>query len=376
MEWKSMKSWHLIDGCDDVMGDEDKWSKLSGPLMSGKGDMRTDIAYDGNVMGFRPGQVGNYGVLRNPRVQTPVQHAGGILAGPIQSLGPQGGPQRNNSDSDRWQRATAFQKGLMPYHQTPLQVMHKAGKKYEIGKVSDEEEIKQRQLKAILNKLTPQNFEKLFEQVKQVNIDNVVTLSGVISQIFDKALMEPTFCEMYANFCFHLAAVLPDLSVNTERITFKRLLLNKCQEEFERGEKEEEEANKADEEGEAKQTEWEREEKRLQARRRKLGNIRLIGELYKKRMLTERIMHECIKQLLGPSQNPNEEDVEALCELMGTIGVMIDHPKAKKYMDAYFDIMAQLSNNMKLSSRVRFMLKDSIDLRKNKWQPMLRGNRY
>ncbi|KAL2511552.1 Eukaryotic translation initiation factor 4G [Abeliophyllum distichum] len=351
-----------------VMGDEDKWSKLPGPLMSGKGDMRMDIAYGGNVKGFRPSQVGNYGVLRNPRVQTPVQHAGGILAGPIQSLGPQGGLQRNNSDSDRWQRGTAFQKGLMPYPQTPLQVMHKAGKKYEIGKVSDEEEIKQRQLKAILNKLTPQNFEKLFEQVKQVNIDNVVTLSGVISQIFDKALMEPTFCEMYANFCFHLAAVLPDLSVETERITFKRLLLNKCQEEFERGEKEEEEANKADEEGEAKQTEEEREEKRLRARRRMLGNIRLIGELYKKRMLTERIMHECIKKLLGTSQNPDEEDVEALCKLMGTIGVMIDHSKAKEHMDAYFDIMAQFSNNMKLSPRVRFMLKDSIDLRKNKWQ--------
>ncbi|CAI9786057.1 unnamed protein product [Fraxinus pennsylvanica] len=350
-----------------VMADEDKWSKIPSHLMSVKGDMRMDIGYGGS-MGFRPGQGGNYGVLWNLRAQSPLQHAGGILSGPMQSLGPQGGLQRNNSDSDRWQRGIAFQKGLIPSPQTPLQVMHKAEKKYEIGKVSDEEEIKQRQLKAILNKLTPQNFEKLFEQVKQVNIDNVVTLSGVISQIFDKALMEPTFCEMYANFCFHLAAELPDLSVENERITFKRLLLNKCQEEFERGEKEEEEANKADEEGQAKQSEQEREEKRLRARRRMLGNIRLIGELYKKRMLTERIMHECIKKLLGQYQNPEEEDIEALCKLMSTIGEMIDHPKAKEHMDAYFDIMAQLSNNMKLSSRVRFMLKDSIDLRKNKWR--------
>ncbi|CAA3024597.1 eukaryotic translation initiation factor 4G isoform X1 [Olea europaea subsp. europaea] len=350
-----------------VMGDKDKWSKQPGTLMSGKVDMRMDISYGGN-MGFRPGQGGNYGVLVNPRVQTAIQHAGGILTGPMPSLGPQGVMQRNNSDSDRWQRGTAFQKGLMPSPQTPLQAMHKAEKKYEIGKVSDEEENKQRQLKAILNKLTPQNFEKLFEQVKQVNIDNVVTLSGVISQIFDKALMEPTFCEMYANFCFHLAAELPDLSVENERINFKRLLLNKCQEEFERGEREEEEANKADEEGEAKQSEHEREEKRLRARRRMLGNIRLIGELYKKRMLTERIMHECITKLLGQDQNPDEENIEALCKLMSTIGEMIDHPKAKEHMDAYFEIMAQLSNNIKLSPRVRFMLKDSIDLRKNKWQ--------
>lgn len=99
-----------------------------------------------------------------------------------------------------------------------------------------------------------------------------------------------------------------------------------------------------------------------------LGNIRLIGELYKKKMLTARIMHECINKLLGQYQTPDEENIEALCKLMSTIGEMIDHPIAKEHMDAYFDIMAKLSNNMKLSSRVRFMLKDVIDLRKNRWQ--------
>lgn len=349
------------------MGDEDKWSKVPGPLMTGR-DMRMDIGYGPNVVGFRPGQVMNYGVLRNPRMQAPMQYPGGILGGPLPSPGPQIGMPRNSPDSERWQRGSAFQKGLMPSPQTPLQIMHKAERKYEVGKITDEEQAKQRQLKAILNKLTPQNFEKLFEQVKQVNIDNAVTLTGVISQIFDKALMEPTFCEMYANFCHHLAGELPDLSVDSEKITFKRLLLNKCQEEFERGEREEEEANKVEEEGEVKQSEEQREEKRLKARRRMLGNIRLIGELYKKKMLTERIMHECIKKLLGQYQNPDEENVEALCKLMSTIGEMIDHPKAKEHMDAYFDMMAKLSNNMKLSSRVRFMLKDAIDLRKNKWQ--------
>lgn len=348
---------------------DDRRNKQPGPFPSVR-DPGMDLAYGSNIMPFRGGTVPNYGVLRNPRAQGPTAHASGILAGPMHSLGFQG-MQRNNSDADRWQRATNFNKGLMPVPQGPSQVMHKAEKKYEIGKISDEEEAKQRKLKGILNKLTPQNFEKLFEQVKEVNIDNTVTLTGVISQIFDKALTEPTFCEMYANFCQHLASELPELSVDNEKITFRRLLLNKCQEEFERGEREEQEANKADNEGEdeSKLSEGVREELRLKARRRMLGNIRLIGELYKKRMLTERIMHECIKKLLGQYQNnPDEENIEALCKLMSTIGEMIDHPKAKEHMDAYFDIMGQLSNNMKLSSRVRFMLKDAIDLRKNKWQ--------
>ncbi|KAF8644440.1 hypothetical protein HU200_066478 [Digitaria exilis] len=163
--------------------------------------------------------------------------------------------------------------------------------------------LNKRQLKAILNKLTPQNFEKLFAQVKELNIDNVVTLTGVISQIFDKALMEPTFCEMYASFCSRLAGDLPNFVKDDEKITFKRLLLNKCQEEFERGEREQAEADKAEEAGGTKQSDGEREEKRIRARRLMLGNIRLIGELYKMKMLTERIMHECINKLLGEYQN-------------------------------------------------------------------------
>ncbi|VAH44933.1 unnamed protein product [Triticum turgidum subsp. durum] len=330
--------------------DDDKWLK-SGVPYSPNRDAHMDLT-NGPAINYRGGPGGAHGVLRNPR--------GALLVGP-QSNAPQ--VPRSGSDADRWQ-----QKGLIPSPVTPMQVMHKAEKKYVVGKVSDEEQAKQRQLKAILNKLTPQNFDKLFEQVKEVNIDNVSTLTGVISQIFDKALMEPTFCEMYANFCSHLAGALPDFSEDNEKITFKRLLLNKCQEEFERGEREEAEADKTEEEGEIKQTKEEREEKRVKARRRMLGNIRLIGELYKKRMLTERIMHECIKKLLGNYQNPDEENIEALCKLMSTIGEMIDHPKAKEHMDAYFDRMRNLSTSQLISSRVRFLLRDSIDLRKNKWQ--------
>ncbi|BAT96869.1 hypothetical protein LR48_Vigan11g161300 [Vigna angularis] len=351
-----------MDRRGDVIMEDDRWNRVSGSFRAGRGPEGT-----GGNSGFRYGHGGNFGVLRNPRAQTPLQYSGGILFGPMQSGGNQGG--RNIPNGERWQRSASFQqRGLIPSpNQTPLQIMHKAENKYEVGKVTDVEEVKQRQLKAILNKLTPQNFDKLFEKVKEVNIDNAITLIGVISQIFEKALMEPTFCEMYANFCLHLASELPDFSEDNEKITFKRLLLNKCQEEFERGEREEEEANKADE-GEVKQSTEERGERRVKARRRMLGNIRLIGELYKKKMLTERIMHECIKKLLGQYQDPDEENIEALCKLMSTIGEMIDHPKAKEHMDAYFERMKLLSINMNLSSRVRFMLKDAIDLRKNKWQ--------
>ena len=40
-----------------------------------------------------------------------------------------------------------------------------------------------------------------------------------------------------------------------------------------------------------------------------LGNIRFIGELYKKGMIVEKIMHECIYHLISNINNPNEEDL-------------------------------------------------------------------
>ena len=174
-----------------------------------------------------------------------------------------------------------------------------------------------------------------------MNIDSALCLTGVISQIFDKALMEPTFCEMHAKFCVQLVAELPEFCKDNEKVIFKRELLNKCQEEFERDEMEQAEADKKAGDSDLKISGEEREEKKATMHRRMLGNIRFMSELYKGSMLTVRIMHECIKKLLGEYQNPDTEHVEALCKLMSTIGDMIDHPKAKEHIDAYFDRMAQ-----------------------------------
>lgn len=80
---------------------------------------------------------------------------------------------------------------------------------------------------------------------------------------------------------------------------------------------------------------WQGEKQRLieelqdskdKARRRSLGNIKFIGELFKLKMLTEVIMHDCIVKLL---KNHDEESLECLCRLLSTIGKDLDFEKAK-----------------------------------------------
>ena len=58
-------------------------------------------------------------------------------------------------------------------------------------------------------------------------------------QVFDKALTETTFSEIYAEMCRQLNARLPTFEPVKEgkkqQSTFRKQLLNKCQEEFEKG---------------------------------------------------------------------------------------------------------------------------------------------
>ena len=53
----------------------------------------------------------------------------------------------------------------------------------------------------ILNKLTPEKFDKLMVQVKELDINSIDMLKQVVNCVFEKALSEPAFSPVYASFC-------------------------------------------------------------------------------------------------------------------------------------------------------------------------------
>merc|ERR1711957_598015 len=74
-----------------------------------------------------------------------------------------------------------------------------------------------------------------------------------------------------------------------------------------------------------------------------------------------------LEEIKGMFKNLDEDDHEALCKLFMTIGSTIDTERQHHYMKVYFDKMSKMSTNKKLSSRSRFMYKDLIELRYNRW---------
>ena len=126
--------------------------------------------------------------------------------------------------------------------------------------------------------------------------------------------------------------------------------------------------------------------RRIRIKKQMLGNVKFIGQLFKKKLLKEKVMRYCIASLLKldeidekKGKNPeykdagdfsmDEEDHEAICSMFATIGSTIDTGAAASFMKVCFGKIDKMSKDQSMPSRSRFMYKDLIELRQNRWIP-------
>lgn len=101
-----------------------------------------------------------------------------------------------------------------------------------------------------------------------------------------------------------------------------------------------------------------------------LGNIKFIGELGKLEILAESILHRCIQNLLARrAAAEHHEDLECLAQLVRTCGRVLDSERGRGLMDQYFARIETLSASRELAPRIRFMLRDVVELRRGGWVP-------
>jgi translation initiation factor 4G len=252
----------------------------------------------------------------------------------------------------------------------------------------------ERKVKGLLNKLTKEKFVSISNQIlewgnKSIAENDGQTLRLVIKLIFEKAKDEQFWSSMYAELCHKLLETLSS-EIKDEQVTsadgtplaggvlFRKYLLNRCQEDFERGWKNKEDASAAakskaseDEKNKAAHDEaiaagQQVEEFKFSdeyyaeqaAKRQGLGLVKFVGELFKLDMLSLKIMNACIVKLLHNIVNPDEEDVESLCQLISTVGSKIQRTSAAAAgtLNVFISRMTEMSQSPNISSRMRFML--------------------
>jgi len=222
----------------------------------------------------------------------------------------------------------------------------------------------------ILNKMTLEMFVPLSEQLYAIGFDTIESVDTLIDILFEKAMVEPHFSTMYATLCNMLAEKIKPFVEEEKTKDFKRTLISNCQIEFQnRKEKAKIDPALVGEE---------KEDAERLSKLKYLGTMKFIGELFKQGILAEKTMHTCINIMLeeiSSGVDSSEDQFEGLVKFITTTGQLLESPQMKQpeLMKSYFEQLQNFSTNTEFPSRVRFMLKDIIDLRENGWTPRRKG---
>lgn len=230
--------------------------------------------------------------------------------------------------------------------------------------------------------MTPEKFQELSDELLKLDLNSIVILNGVILLIFDKALDEPKYSSMYAQLCKRLSEEAPSFEKDPSgSCTFLRLLIAVCRDKFNNrlkrdGAEGDSQFNKVHRPQQAAaDNDADEEERRHLAKQRMLGNVKFIGELHKLDMLSKNVLHQCIMELLDKKKKRTAskeemcEDMECLAQLLKTCGKNLDSEQGKELMNQYFETLERRSKSTDYPPRIRFMLKDVIELRDNNWIP-------
>jgi hypothetical protein len=217
-----------------------------------------------------------------------------------------------------------------------------------------------RVVKSLLNKLTIEKFSSLSRQITDIKYGTVEHVTILIKEIFEKATTQHHYIEMYGDLCELLQAFFQENPVSVDpKQSFKRLLLNECQNSFERNLQPPKNMEDLDFD--------ERMEAEVKYKTRMLGNIRFVGALLVRHMLASKVLISILQELLG---EPTAEALETVAALLTVTGPAFDkrewsHDAA---MSAIFVQVQQIASKKSCCARVRCLLQDLLDLRKQGWQ--------
>lgn len=282
----------------------------------------------------------------------------------------------------------------------------------QVGSQSEATDLQKRKIiQRILNQLTAKNFPELLGNLLK-EIDSLKALETVQSKLYEAVIVceqqtaayapersTVTLIQLYADVCLCIHHENQRTNPRTSEPgklffqsdgpseeahggQFRSMLVNRCQEEFERLSI-----------PLSMQDEWQRLSKgdrsiKLSDEKRRLFcNVEFVSQLYKNGLLASATVLNCLKVLLethyehssiffeqpgnAPPRDMEFQQLEAFCSLLKSAGLSLDQPEVKDLMDGYFRHLEHVMKQPTISSRMKFAIRDIIELRSCNWDPQL-----
>mmetsp|Transcript_65035 Transcript_65035/g.209521 ORF Transcript_65035/g.209521 Transcript_65035/m.209521 type:complete len:833 (-) Transcript_65035:126-2624(-) len=232
-----------------------------------------------------------------------------------------------------------------------------------------------RAVQSMLNKICPESVVTIAEKIAEIKVDNADELEHIIGLIFKKALSEPHYCETYADLVFALKSSFPEFpsADGGKPLSFKALLLNICQAEFESLPT----SLTPSEEELARYDAEELEFRRKKTKDRVLANMKLIGHLFLRQLLSAKVIGSVIQELTlcdDAERLPEEHVIECAVELLMSIGYTLESlPVGKKALTQVCGRLLDLKQRKGrdgrgvYSKRIQFAIQDVLDTRNAGW---------
>jgi len=232
----------------------------------------------------------------------------------------------------------------------------------------------------LLNKICPDNLKTIVDRLATIELNKADELELVIRNIFSKALNAPHYCETYADMVFALKSRYPEFpaGVDGEKpVTFTRVLLNTCQNEFEN-------LPTTFEPSQEETATYPKDDLFLMMKCRKekmLANMKFIGNLFLRQLLAVKVIGQVVHDLVGIREAgglPEEHMIECVLALLDAIGYTLDGTTHGKMLMLQFahrltDLKSSKTpdNQLKYCKRIQYQIQDLLDLRGKGWHKKL-----
>ncbi|KAJ8078127.1 hypothetical protein PM082_000333 [Marasmius tenuissimus] len=225
--------------------------------------------------------------------------------------------------------------------------------------------------RALLDKIALTNFDSISNEIVALLNKGDLTCRQVVLLVYERATYDPRTSELYAKLCRRMLEQIYSYiwagddvkDAKGKAITggqlFRKDLCDRCREDFE-GRWIAKVDGESQLDGDHK--------------RRGLGLIKFIGELFNLQMLSKQSLHDYVKGLLGSSGVKfwSEEHVEFVHVLISTVGKSLDTTKAdKRKIHTCVSKIREIKRRADMTLRLQLMLQDVIDLRTQNWVPKL-----